>query len=812
MKGLSYFLRLYAALLSAAAGCFAYAAPAETRAAAPSPAPAAQAAPAPLRPEASALLKEADPSLLVTSPKMRRESALLVNFIENGHYLRMPLSELDIRELLREYMSSLDFLHMFFLADDVQYYQDAFSPALANLLRQGIILPANKIYHETFVPRVNARLDWIRARMEKPFDFSSPETFAPDRSKSQWPKDAAEADDLWEKRLKYDILNQMIGYDHAENQLAAEIDDDAAKIVREEERAEKLEKLKDAPKTYEEKLEKAKAEVLKRYESLISNIVQNDAIEIQELFLNSLANLYDPHSAFLSEYALEEFKISIENKLFGIGAVLQDKDGYCTVAEIMPGSPAEKSKALHPGDKIVGVGQETGDIVDVVGKKLRSTVRLIRGKEGTKLRLEVEPKDNPGVRSVITLTREEVELTQKLAKAYVYEIPVGASAVPVGVIDIPAFYGEEDGTNGFSTSKDVEELIEKLKARGVKGIILDMRKNGGGFLDEAVDLAGLFIRTGPVLQVRGTMNNVEQRRDDNPKVAWNGPLVVLVSRLSASAAEIVAGALQNHERAIIIGDDSTYGKGTVQGLYKLSVLDKSQNSAAKITVQKWYLPNGDSIQIRGIKSDIPLPSLLESVELGEDKKDHALEWDAIDPASIRAGYGYGEGEKGQELLKSLSEKSLVRQKELDEFKFLNERIDWLKNRRDMKDWSLDYKARERQLHEDEKFFDSMKARQKELAKGNFKSEEVLLDSAIEKEKNSPKASSGEGGAESGAASAGEPAEPDEKAPAKDGGKAPEGDGETDGDDDDVPEFDVQLREALRVMGDWLALKGEGAAK
>ena len=767
----------------------------------------------------SPVLVEAEPSLLVASPKMRGESRNFVFCLENGHYLKKSLDKLDMKKLVREYMSSLDFMKMFFLESDVDFYTERLAPILPQLLRQGVILPANKIYHETFVPRAKARLEWIKKRMDEPFDFSKDETFRPDRSKAEWPKNMADADQLWQKRIKFDVLSQIIGYDNSDEQIVAEIDEDAAKRIENEAK----EELKEAPKTFDEKLKKAKEEVLKRYENLISNMTKDDATEIQELFLNALSNIYDPHTSFLSEYALEEFDISVRNALVGIGAVFSEKDGYCSVIELMPGGPAEKSKKIEPGDKIVGVGQNADEIEDVVGKKLRNTVRLIRGKEGSKVYLQIEPKGNLGVRKIVVLQREKIQLTEKLARACVYEIPVGDKTVPIGVIDLPAFYGENegaDGVKGFSTTHDVEELILKLKERNVKGIILDLRKNGGGFLNEAVDLAGLFIRTGPVLQVGDRTGRVVQMRDDDPKVVWDGPMIVLVSRLSASAAEIVAGALKNHERAIIVGDKSTFGKGSVQMVYHLANFDKSHKSAAKITIQKWYQPNGESIQLKGIHSDIVLPSTLEHLDLGEDKRENALGWDEIDPASIRAGYGYGMGENGSKLLSALSEKSEKRRENLDEFKFLNERIGWFKSRVEKKDWSLNLDAREKQLKDDEAFADKMNERQKELAKSNFKKDEILLDSAIAKKKLQEESSAAQGTPENGAEekhsqgeNAGVKAGSGEKSENLSSDGKPSSEKQASKDKpkkDDVPEFDVSMREALRIMGDWLEF--ENSAK
>ncbi len=736
-------------------------------------------------------------SLLKTSPKMRKESTHVVMWLENVHYLKMPLSELDIREFIREYMQNLDFVKMFFLAGDVQHYQDSFAPTMDTLLHEGVILPAFTIYYETFLPRAKARLDWIKERMEMPFDLDGTQTFNPDRSKETWPKTEADADKLWNERLKFDIIAQMLGFDHAQKQLEKEIID-GEEIELDDEDLNKDE----IPQTYEEKFAKAKAEVLKRYERVIANLEKNDAVEIQEIFLNALANLYDPHTSFLSEYTLEDFDISIAGKLIGIGAVLQEKDGYCIVNELVPGGPAEKSRGLSAGDKIVGVGQETGEIVDIVGNKLRNTVRLIRGKPGTKVRLQVEPKF--GAPKVITIVREEIQLTTKFAKANLFEMPVGDKIVPIGVIELLAFYGDnsdESEEGGFRTAKDVEELVGKLKAKGVQGIILDMRKNGGGLLDEAINLAGLFIRTGPILQVRDTNGQIKQLRDDDPKVVWDGPLIVLISRLSASASEIVAGALKNHERAVIVGDSITYGKGSVQAVIKLAPTDKK--SAIKVTIQKWYTPNGDSIQIKGVSSDIVLPSILEYADLGEDKKDHVLAWDSIDAASIRAGFGYGVGEAGEELLKKLKEKSLERQATLPEFKFLNERIDWFKKRQEQKSYSLNYKTRENQLREDEVFADKMEAEQKDFAKENYKSEEILLDGVIAKNDEAKAVKE-----------ANDKAAKEEKENSKKAEVSEKSDDNSTEEKSakpkkkDIPDFDVQMRESLRIMEDWISLAKE----
>lgn len=750
--------------------------------------------------------KKPAPMSLQTTPKMRNETRYLVFCMERGHYLKTPITELDVREFIREYMQNLDFFKLFFTAEDVQYYQDFFAPSIDIMLRQGTLLPAYSIY-EKFLERATARIEWIKKRMDEPFDFETAETFRPDRSKEDWPANMEEADKLWNKRITYDLINEILGYSldakKAEKEkgkeaaakkpspespgekaaaLAAEPDESENMVEKEVLQTEAMEE--EIPKTFEEKLAKAKKEVLRRYERLVENYAKADAVEAQEIYLNTLSRLYDPHSAFLSEYYLEEFDISVRNALVGIGALLQDKDGYCTLAELMPGGPAEECKLLKPGDKILGVGQETGEIVDVIGMKLRNTVKMIRGKENTKVRLLIEPVSNPSARKIVTLVRREIKLTTKLARADVYTIPVGDKTVPIGVIDLPAFYGEgglNGESKGFSTTKDVEELLTKLKAMNVKGIILDLRRNGGGFLNEAVDLAGLFIKTGPVVQVRDAAGRTNKLRDENEKVVWNGPLIILVSRLSASATEIVAGALKDHQRAIIVGDKSTHGKGTVQAVYHLQNFDPEQKSAAKVTIQKWYAPNGESIQLKGVHSDIVLPSAYDYMEIGEQYKDYAMKWDSISPDSIEELYGYGLP-KGQAeaLMGLLTKQSEQRQKSLEDFALWNERLDWVKARQAKKDWSLNLKKREQELDADEKYNEHVKEVQKKLAKKNYSKQEVLLDSAKDAE---------------------------QKKDAKDDGASKDSydidsiDGDID--DDDTPEFDVQLRESLRIMADWL---------
>ena len=286
---------------------------------------------------------------LQTTQKMRNETRAMVLCLENGHMSRTALSDLDMRQFIREYMQRVDIFKMFFTTADVQHFQDFFAQSSDIMLHQGTLLPAFSIY-DKFIDRAENRLAWIKERMKKPFDLKRSDTFAYDRSKANWPANIKEADELWDKRLTLDIIGEMLSFDNPKSSSTKK-----GKKALKEKKAQPEDK--NAPKTFEEKFEKAKAEVLKRYEHLIDNYVKFDTIEIEELYLNALSEMYDPHSTFLSEYALEEFDIAIRNSLVGIGATLQEKDGYCSVVELLPGGPAKESKQIHAGDKILAVGQ-----------------------------------------------------------------------------------------------------------------------------------------------------------------------------------------------------------------------------------------------------------------------------------------------------------------------------------------------------------------------------------------------------------------------------------------------------------------------
>ncbi len=766
---------------------------------------------------ALASAQAAAPQNLQTSPRMADETRNVVYCIEKLHYLRMPISQVDANEFLKSYMTTLDFLHLFFLQKDLEEAQTRFSPGMDLYLHQGNLLPALTVF-ETLRERVQARAAWINKRLDGDFNLADKTTFAPDRTEAPWPATAADADQLWEARLEYDLINELLGTSatKTETKTQAEaptntpapatpsVPTDVPQPPTRPKASKTTESADLSPEALRDpaRIAEAKANIRKRYDRLAKSFTDMDSSEVQEIYLNALARMYDPHTGFLSQNMLDDFDISMRNSLVGIGAMLSDEDGYCTVKELIPGGPAEKSRLLRLGDQIVGVAQGDAEFVDVIGMKLRKIVAQIRGKKGSEVRLLVRPgSGDPSERRIVSLERDEIRLTANLARAEVYDVPLGDRVtVPVGVIDLPAFYSGDSGDSPNTTTQDVNELLQKLKKLGVKGIVLDLRRNGGGFLTEAITLTGLFIPSGPVLQVRDTLGRIEQFRDRDGKVAWDGPLMVLVSRFSASAAEIVAGALQNHHRALIVGDSSTHGKGTVQAMYNLGNFNPTQKGAAKVTVQKWYMPNGNSIQIRGINSDIVIPSVAETLPVGEGRQPRALEWDAIPAIAVEPAEKYTSAPVTTQLVENLRSKSDQRVGTLPEFSLLKERISWEKVRIDQKEFSLNLDERQDQRKADNAFRKKLETTLKTMADNSrYPFQEILLDTsaAAEKKREEIVARNEQPGVKLASATNGE----------KDKGKQTRHSrrhryGE-DEDENENPDFDIHLRESLRIMADWI---------
>ena len=666
------------------------------------------------------------------------------NHQEVDHKLKPDLSQ----DLLHDYMADLDPQRIFFLATDQEAFTRRYAPGLYYNLRMLGKLDAPFDIYVMFEKRVDERVNWIFAELKKDVDLTTFETYPFDRSKAAWPATATEADDLWHRRLKFELIQEILN-----------------------------------KKTPEE----AKQVVRKHYERLLKNLADIDTDDVTEMFLTCLASLYDPHSSYFSPESFEDFSIQMRLSLIGIGAVLGFEDNECVVKELIPGSPADLGKQLHPNDKIIAVSGSDGDLIDVIGMKLRKVVDLIRGQKGTKVKLTVIPAgtSDGSIRKDITIVRDVVKLNSARARAAVYQVPgAEGETVPMGVITLPSFYGlsDDDGKNSSgertSATKDVAELLNRLEAAGVKAIVLDLRNNGGGLLSEAIDLTGLFINQGPVVQVKSVNGEIQVDSDDDTRLRYPGPLAVLVSRFSASASEIVAGALQNYGRAIVIGDQSTHGKGSVQTIVEMKSLNRmlarvpDKTGAARLTIQKFYLPNGASTQNKGVISDIVLPSIDEYLPIGESSLPHALVWDEI-PATVFSGHPLD-----PKILTPLRSASQARIGQLEEFAYLKKNIDWFKEKKDRKDISLNLEERRHQKELDDAFRKAMRAEKSRLAKADFPVQEITLGPPAPKPVTAEKKPDDDS------------ADPDEPGTDEDPG---------------VVKVDIPLRESLRVLSDALAL-------
>ena len=591
--------------------------------------------------------------------------------------------------------------------------------------------------------------------------FDTNQSFDTDRENANWSQSESELEEHWKKLVSFELLNETLQQLDANSSGESLSPDNLAEI-----------------KT------NSRDKIRKRYLRWKKNILEFESSDVQELYLSTLTQMFDPHTTFMNIKEKEKFDQQMNNEFVGIGAVLRDEDGFCTIKELLPGGPAEGSRELEPDDVILKVAQAEGEFIDAVNMKLEKIVELIKGPKDTLVRLEIKPIQDPANPKIVRIIRDKIKLTANLASATLHKTGEEDKIRMIGVIDLPSFYGSSG--NGPKATDDVEELIEALKTLKAEGLILDLRRNGGGYLSEAVNLAGLFISRGPVVQVKSTDGKIRKKFDFNPKLAWDGPLIILVSRYSASASEIVAGALKNHKRAIIVGDEATHGKGTVQSLIPMKLplnfaAVSKKRSAAKITIQKYYLPSGDSTQIGGVKSDISIDTINMFLPIGESDLDNALEWDRIPAVNFRRPeeeflYALEDVEK----LRTLSEE---RQDTLSEFKYLKENISWFKKKRETKTLSLNLATRLSQKNSDQEVSQGLSNTYKSLAEKSFPFSEVNLQIVQDQTLKSLQAR-------------GESPEPSREKETARSFEKPK-------------ELDIRLHESVRIMLDWIDLLGEG---
>jgi len=543
---------------------------------------------------------------LQPTPADGRIAYVAARLLEGHHYSRQAFDDNVSSNFLDRYLSTYDPQHLHFLQSDLEEFE-AYRHQLDDLtLRRGDTRAAYHIFNR-FFERLEQRVAYVEKLLQtEEFKFDTDERVVLDRRKLPYPKDLAEGKRLWRERLRYEYLQEKLGH--------AKPDEIVKTLTR-------------------------------RYHRNLRLFADWDSADVLQVYLTALAQVYDPHSDYMGKSQMENFAMGMNLSLEGIGAELTSPDGYCTIRKLIPGGPAEKSGKIREKDRIVAVAQGDGPAVDVVDMNLNKVVQLIRGPKGTEVRLTIIPADapDPSVRKVVTLIRDKIRLEDQAAKAKVIEWPAeDGQPMRIGVLDLPSFYSTMDFSGGDersearSCSTDVARLLRKLKEENIQGLILDLRRNGGGSLEEAIRVTGFFIKSGPVVQVRDAEGHVSTREDRDPRLLYAGPLVVLTSRLSASASEIVAAALQDYGRALVVGDAATHGKGTVQApsllktFMRPSAVVTNDPGMLKYTVSKFYRANGESTQLRGVRPDIELPSVLShSPDVGESALDNPLPWDTI---------------------------------------------------------------------------------------------------------------------------------------------------------------------------------------
>jgi carboxyl-terminal processing protease len=583
--------------------------------------------------------------------------------LEEGHYTRQKLNEDVSRKFLQTYLEMLDFSHLFFTQKDVDELTAKYGSSMAGDVLLGNLKPAYEIY-ALYTKRLDDRVAKIKELLKQPIDFKGNATVEMSRQKSSWPKDEAEADQLWRGRIANELLQEHLS---------------------------------------EHPIEPAPQLVARRYDRLARNVHEEDKDEQMKLYLDALAQAYDPHSEYLSKADMKNFSINMGLSLVGIGAMLRSEDGYAKIESLVPGGPAQVDGRLKVGDRITAVAQGPADYVDVREMRLDKVVEMIRGKKGTHVRLLVIPSDatDPSRRKNVELVRDEIKLKDQEARAdIIIRKDENGDPIRLGWLTLPSFYADMD-KHQKSTTRDVLALLKRLKKENIAGLVIDLRRNGGGSLEEALSLTGLFLKSGPIVQTKDYNGSIRVSANPDPGIAYSGPMVVLTSRQSASASEIFAAALQDYGRAVIVGDKNTFGKGTVQTILPIgrfaSLLGShsDEDGALKLTIQKFYRVAGGSTQLHGVASDIVLPSLSDLPEFGEGALKNALPYDEVAKAR------YTKWSDSHSLfIDQLRRRSEERVKNDAEFHYVMDDIGRLRHKLDENRISLNEDQRKKELRED----------------------------------------------------------------------------------------------------------------
>jgi len=616
-------------------------------------------------------------------------SQLVKKFFENSHYSEIRINDEVSSKILESYIDSMDGNKSYFLLSDIENFNNL-SNQIDDMIGSQSLQPVFDMY-EVYRTRAKERMTYALQQLELKKDFTIDENFLFDRSNSTWANSINELNEIWRKRVKNDALNlKLTGKEWSEIQ-----------------------------------------ELLnKRYSRFLKQMDQLNNDDVFESFMNAFTHSLDPHSSYMSPRNSEEYQIQMSLSYYGIGATLQIEDDYVLIVNLIPGGPAAIDGKLKPKDKITAVGQGVdGKLIDVIGWRIGDVVELIRGPENTVVKLQILSSGAiPGAsEKIINITRNQVKLEDQAAKSNIISVPRENTEWNIGVITIPSFYRDfksmMDGNRDYaSTTKDVKRIIKELKEKNIDALILDLRSNGGGHLTEATALSGLFIENGPIVQLRNANGRISRLDDPDPsrRLAYDGPLIVLVNRFSASASEIFAAAIQDYGRGIIVGQQ-TFGKGTVQNLYPLNRYIKKPKDKEfgqlTMTIGKYYRVTGESTQHRGVMPDIKLPSHIDLQLVGESTRKTALPWDTIRTAKFKL---YNPALENA--IPSLSKKSISRSRTNDDLRFLIEEIEKLKNFRAKKTISLNLEQREQERNTEI---------QDQLKRGNERISALNLELGIE---------------------------------------------------------------------------------
>ncbi len=648
----------------------------------------------------SSLVFAADkPDLVQPRPADRQVSRAVTNLMKREHLTKHALDDEISQRALGLFLKTVDSRKLYLTAADVAEFEQKKND-LDDMVNNGDISFAYTVFNR-LLKRIDERVVKIDEALKGNFNFDEDESLSTDWDKIPYAKTEAELDDRWKKMLKYEMLVLKTAKD---------------------------DKKKD---------EDPKQRLSRRYHSFAQRMHQTDADELLEMFLTAVTSSYDPHTTYMSPKSLENFRILMSLNLDGIGAQLKFDDGYTVIDKVVPGGAAAKQGELAVQDRVVQVGQgEDGKMDDVVAMKLDDVVNKIRGKAGTVVRLGVIPAGGGDIK-IIKITRARIELKDSEARGVIFEEGKKQNGQPfkVGVIDLPSFYMDmEAARNGGdfkSTTVDVKKILVDFNAKGVDALILDLRKNGGGSLTEAINLTGLFIEDGPVVQVKDPDGRVQHYDDPDRSITWKGPLVVLSSKFSASASEILAGAIQDYHRGLIIGDSSSHGKGTVQSLLDLGpqmfrISNPPNLGALKLTMQQFYRPNGDSTQRRGVLADVVLPSITDHMDVSEGDLDHALAFDKVQSAQFNPF-----ADTTPDIVAALRDSSQKRMAQSPDFTKLQKKIERYTEQKQQKMIPLSeakFLARRAELDaekEEDEHLDESKKDDKEIVKRDFYFNEAL---------------------------------------------------------------------------------------